>query len=127
VYNCIGNAINIEVVDKKTPLDIFNFKPNFFEGNLAFGTQICNVSLPAGIKNVDPKLKLAKDGLYRMTPKSPAINGGSVSEVKDDFVGVERDSNSDIGAEEFGGVKPTRHPLTPNEVGPDWMLKKIKN
>ena len=124
VYNCKGNAINIEVLDRTPPLDAFKFKPNFFEGNLVFGQQVCNVSLPAGIKNSDPKLKLAKDGLYRMTSKSPAIDGGSVSDIKDDFVGVERDGKSDIGAEEFGAGKPTRHPLTPNEVGPDWMLKK---
>jgi hypothetical protein len=47
-----------------------------------------------------------------------------VSEIKDDCMGVERDSKSDIGAEEFGSVAPIRHPLTPQEVGPDWMLKK---
>jgi hypothetical protein len=29
-----------------------------------------------------------------------------------------------FGAEEFGSVAPIRHPLTPQEVGPDWMLKK---
>jgi hypothetical protein len=69
-------------------------------------------------------LKLGKDGLYRLLSKSPAINSGVVSELKDDFLGVERDSKIDIGAEEFGGVSPIRHPLTPNEVGPDWMLKK---
>lgn len=124
VYNCKGNAINIEVVDKKAPLDVFNFKPNFFEGNLAFGQQVCNVLLPAGIKIVDPKMKLATDGLYRLVSKSPAINSGADSEVKDDIMGNVRDTKKDIGAEEFGGVTPTRHPLTPNEVGPDWMLKK---
>lgn len=124
VYNSKGNAINIEVLDLTPPLDAFKFKPNFFEGNLVFGQQVCNVSLPAGIKNVDPKMKLGSDGLYRLMAKSPAINNGAVSEVKDDFVGVERDSKNDIGAEEFGESKATRHPLTPNEVGPDWLSKK---
>jgi hypothetical protein len=85
---------------------------------------VCNVSLPSGIKNVDPKMKLGSDGVYRLMAKSPAINNGALSDVKDDFVGVERDSKKDIGAEEFGDSKATRHPLTPNEVGPDWMLKK---
>ena len=91
---------------------------------MAFGQQVCNVSLPAGIKNVDSKMKLATDGLYRLVSKSPAINSGADSEVKDDIMGNVRDTKKDIGAEEFGGVTPTRHPLTPNEVGPDWMLKK---
>jgi poly(beta-D-mannuronate) lyase len=124
VYNCKGNAINIEVIDKKAPLDVFNFTPNFFEGNLAFGQQVCNVSLPAGIKNIDPKMKSGKDGLYRLVSKSPAINSGADSDVKDDFMGNVRDAKKDIGAEEFGESKATRQPLTPSEVGPDWMLKK---
>ena len=124
VYNCKGNAVNIEVVDTTAPLNVFQFKPNFFEGNLAFGSQVCNTSLPAGIIKSDPKMKLGTDGLYRLMAKSPAINSGAVSEVKDDFMGIIRDSKKDIGAEEFGGATPTRHPLTPGEVGPDWMLKK---
>jgi poly(beta-D-mannuronate) lyase len=124
VYNCKGNAINIEVVDKTAPLDIFNFKPNFFEGNLVFGPQVCNTSLPTGIKNIDPKIKSGKDALYRLVSKSPAINSGADSDVKDDFMGNIRDSKKDVGAEEFGGAAATRYPLTPNEVGPDWMLKK---
>lgn len=124
VYNCKGNAINIEVVDKTAPLDVFNFKPNFFEANLAFGPKACNVLLPAGIKNVDPKMISGNDGLYRLVSKSPAINSGADSDVKDDFMGNVRDANKDIGAEEFGSAASTRHPLTPNEVGPDWMLKK---
>jgi poly(beta-D-mannuronate) lyase len=124
VYNSKGNAINIEVLDVSPPLDAFQFKPNFFEGNLAFGQKVCNTSLPAGIKAIDPKLKLGSDGLYRLMAKSPAINYGAISDVKDDFEGVERDSKKDIGAEEFGDSKATRHPLTPNEVGPDWLSKK---
>jgi poly(beta-D-mannuronate) lyase len=124
VLNCKGNAINIEVVDKTPPLDVFNFKPNSFEGNIVFGQQVCNVSLPLGIKNADPKLKLAKDGLYRIIPKSPVINSGVDSEVKDDFEGNLRDTKKDIGAEEFCESKSTRHPLAPNEVGPDWLAKK---
>jgi poly(beta-D-mannuronate) lyase len=124
VYNCEGNAVNIEILDSSSPLDAFKFKPNFFEGNLVFGSQICNVSLPSGITKADPKLKLGSDGLYRLGSKSSAINSGATSDVKDDFLGVERDNKKDIGAEEFGGVIPTRQPLTPAEVGPDWLSKK---
>jgi len=124
VYNCKENAVNIEVMDKTAPLDIFSFKPNFYEGNLVFGSNICNVSLPTGFKNANPKLQLATDGLFRITAKSPAINSGVVSDVMDDFSGATRDGKKDIGAEEFGITKSSRHPLTPNEVGPNWLLKK---
>ena len=124
VYNCEGNALNIEILDTTSPLDAFKFKPNFFEGNLVFGSQICNVSLPSGVTKTDPKLKLGSEGLYRIMAKSPAINTGSISDVKDDFVGAVRDSKKDIGAEEFGDSKAIRHPLTPKEVGPDWLSKK---
>jgi poly(beta-D-mannuronate) lyase len=124
VSNCKGNAINIELVDKTPPLDVFNFKPNSFEGNLVFGQQVCNTSLPLGIIVANPKLKLGNDGLCRLVSKSPAINGGVDSEVKEDFAGNLRDSKKDIGAEEFGALKPSRHPLIPNEVGPDWIAKK---
>ncbi len=122
VYNCSGNAINIEVLDTSSPLDGFKFKPNFFEGNMVFGQQVCNIPVPSGITISNPKLKLGSDGLYRLGSQSPALNNGSVSDVKDDFAGVLRDSKKDIGAEEFGGVTPIRFPLTPKEVGPDWLL-----
>ena len=124
VYNCLGNALNIEELDKTAPLDVFNFKPNYFEGNIVSGQKVCNISLPAGMFNTDPKLKLGSDGLYLLTPKSPAINAGVNSDEKDDMLGNMRDNKKDIGAEEFGGVKSTRHPLTPSEVGPNWMIKK---
>jgi poly(beta-D-mannuronate) lyase len=126
VYNCKENAINIEVLDKKAPLDAFNFKPNFFEGNLAFGQQVCNTSLPIGIKAVDPQIKLGNDGLYRLTTKSPAINAGVDSEAQDDLFANRRDGKKDIGAEAFEGLNPNRQLLTPNEVGPNWLVKKYK-
>ena len=124
VYNCKGNAVNIEVLDKAAPLDIFNFKPNLFEGNIAFGQQVCNVTLPAGITTTNPGLKQGSDGLFHLSSKSAAINAGVNSDEKDDMLGNMRDSKKDIGAEEFGSVKPARHPLSPAEVGPDWMIRK---
>ncbi len=124
VYNCKSNAINIEILDKDAPLDIFSFKPNFFEGNIAFGNQLSNTVLPAGITNTDPMLKSGTDGLFHIAAKSPAVNAGVVSDVQDDFFGIARDDKKDIGAEESSALKPVRHPLTTIEVGPDWMNKK---
>lgn len=74
--------------------------------------------------NTDPGLKLGSDGLFRLTSKSAAINGGVSSGEKDDMLGNLRDNKKDVGAEEFGGTKPNRHPLTPANVGPYWMIKK---
>jgi poly(beta-D-mannuronate) lyase len=129
VYNVKENAINIEQIDKAAPLDVFNFKPNVFEANIAFGKNICNTTLPKGIKDIDPLVKLSTDCLYRLMMKSPAINNAVTSDVKDDVGGVIRDNKKDIGAEEYSNTKPNRKPLTPVEVGPDWMIKKkrLKN
>ncbi len=124
VYDCKENNINIEELDKEAPLNVFNFKPNYFEGNIAFGKNICNSTLPDGFKKVDPMLKLSNDGWYRLNAKSPAINSGVASDVKDDISGNVRDNIKDIGAEEYSILKQVRKPLTPAEVGPDWMIKK---
>lgn len=124
VYNSKENAINIELLDTSAPLDIFNFKPNMFEGNIAYGKKLSNTSLPTGIANIDPLLKSSNGGLFHITAKSPAINNAVVSDVKDDFAGIVRDDKKDIGAEEFSVSKPLRHPLTAAEVGPNWMIKK---
>lgn len=124
VVNCKENAVNIEVVDKATPLDKFNFMPNYFEGNIMFGQQICNTTLPSGITVINPDLIQGSDGLFQLSPKSAAINAGVDSDVKDDLFGNLREEKKDIGAEEFGGSSPSRRLLTPSEVGPDWLLKK---
>lgn len=124
VYNCKENAINIEELDKTAPLDIFHFKPNIFEGNIAFGKKVCNTTLPKGIKNINPLLTLFSDGSMRLNAKSPAINNAAASDVKDDIGGIARGNKKDIGAEEYSKLKPSRKPLTAAEVGPDWMIKK---
>lgn len=124
VYNCKENAINIEELDKTAPLDVFHFKPNFFEGNIAFGKKVCNTTLPDGIKNIDPLLTSSSDGLKMLHAKSPAINNAAASDVKDDVGGIVRDNKKDIGAQEYSALKPSRKPLTAAEVGPDWMIKK---
>jgi poly(beta-D-mannuronate) lyase len=123
VYNCKGNAVDLAIIDKKSPLDIFNFKPNFFEGNIVFGQMISNTTLPVGIKVLDPLLKLGKADIYQLTLKSPAIDSGVASDVKDDIEGKSRDDKKDIGSTEYGEAKPIRHPLTAAEVGPSWGVK----
>lgn len=124
VHNNKGNALNIALIDKKPPLDIFDFKPNYFEGNMLFGQNVSNTTLPAGIKTKDPLLKLGSDRLYHLTSSSPAINNGVVSNVKDDIEGKTRDDKKDIGSSEYSDIKSVRHPLTAAEVGAGWYVKK---
>jgi poly(beta-D-mannuronate) lyase len=126
VYNCKQNAINIEDIDKLPPLDIFNFKPNYFKGNIVFGKSVSNGSLPAGVIDIDPILKVKSDGLFHLEPKSPAINTADFSDVSTDISGNPRKNKNDIGAEEYIDQIKVFRPLTANEVGPDWMINKLK-
>jgi len=123
VFNCKGNSINMATIDKNPPLDVFQFKPNKFEGNIVWGSKVSGSTMPEGIKIQQPKLTYGKDGLFRLDKNSPLINAGVNSNVKTDMDGQLRDEKKDIGADEFMNSKITIHPLKANEVGPKWMLK----
>jgi poly(beta-D-mannuronate) lyase len=123
VYNCKANAINIAIEDKKPPLDIFHFKANIFEGNIIWGSKM-NVAFPNGVKFLNPKLTVAKDGMYRPLKNSPLENGGVVIEVKIDMDGQNRLNQNGIGADEISSRKSINHPLKASEVGPAWMMQK---
>ena len=124
VINSKEFAINVAVQDKNPPLDFLNFKPNKFEGNIVFKGDVNLNPLPSGIKSIDPKLVLGKDGLYRPSKNSPLVNSGVNSDVKDDMDGQVRDDKKDVGSDEFSNTKIIRHPLTAEEVGPGWVIKK---
>ena len=126
VYNCKNNSIKISVQDKEPPLDFLTFKPNRFEGNIIFGGIPNTNPLPAGIKIIDPNLVPGRDGLYRLSQNSPAVDSGVKSGIADDMDGQVRDNKKDIGADEYSGAKIIHHPLTPDEVGPEWIIKKRK-
>ncbi|MCX6142132.1 MAG: hypothetical protein NTZ35_02830, partial [Ignavibacteriales bacterium] len=124
VYRCGKKAITMAAQDKNPPLDFLTFRPNQFERNIVFGGEVDLNPIPSGIESIDPKLALSKDGLYRLSKSSPAINSGANSDVKDDMDGQIRDDKKDVGADEFSETKSMRHPLTANEVGPEWIVKK---
>jgi poly(beta-D-mannuronate) lyase len=123
VYNCTENAIKIAIVDKNPPLDIFNFKPNTFEGNIIWGSKM-NVPIPYGIKYQNPKYTVSKDGMYRPDKNSPLIDGGVVTDVKTDMDGQNRAQQKGIGADEISLEKTIHHPMKVTEVGPRWMSVK---
>jgi len=82
-----------------------------------------------GIARRDPGLQV-KNGLWRPANASPLGNppspnfrdvNGSIPGLNQDAYGQKRDQKPDLGCEEIGGTKPTRGPLTPEQVGPRWM------
>ena len=123
-YNCGKSVVKIAEQDKKPPLDIFTFAPNVFEGNLFYKGDLFLDPVPAGIKKADPKLVMCKDGLYRPSIGSPAIGGGADTDIKDDMDGNPRGIKKDVGAAQLSETKPVQHPLTSDEVGPEWIIKK---
>ena len=116
-----GTAIRSPVQDVNPPLDIFNFQPNTYEGNVIYGAVLNMNPAPAsGIITQNPLISLT-NGLYRPSGSSPLINAGQGTYVTEDMDGQTRDSNPDIGADEYANTSITRKPLTPQDVGPQWI------
>ena len=124
VCNSGKNSITMAVQDKKPPLDFLSFSPNGFEGNIVYGGKLDLDPLPTGINTIDPKLVLSRDGVYRLSKDSPARGSGASSDVSEDLDGQPRGEVKDVGADQYSEAKPVRHPLTANEVGPEWIVKK---
>jgi len=122
VYNCRKNVINITVPDKNPPLDFFNFKSNYFEGNIVFGRSALNRYLPTEIKTIDPLLKLNKDGLYHLQPNSPVYDKGARTEANQGNGDKPQEKNDVPDA-----TMSILHPLNAYEVGPDWIIKRTKS
>lgn len=117
-----GNVMMAPVQDVNSPLDIFTFQPNLYEGNIVYGGTISINPVPSGITAMDPLLSLASDGLYRIAGNSPAVNNAVGSYVTEDMDGQIR-SVPDAGADEYyatGSV--VRKPLTASDVGTSWTI-----
>ncbi len=88
-------------------------------GNLASGT----ATVHPGIKIVDLKLEIAKDGLQRPTGDSPARGAamGDFPLVKTDIDGQQRTGPVDVGCDQITDGPITNRPLSAQDVGPSWM------
>jgi hypothetical protein len=89
-----------------------------YEGNITFGA---TSGIPSGGgKSVDPKLVKDANGLFRLSPGSPAINAGTGSypSAGIDFDLQARTGAFDTGADEYFATGATRVPLTKSDVGP---------
>lgn len=113
VYNCKGNSINNAIQDKNKPLDFFSFKPNFFEGNVVWGSATNIIPTPKGIQNVRPTLIFGKDGFYRHDKNSSVAETGALP-----------GRFSSNNADNLSTLQKELHALSANEVGPKWMKMK---
>jgi poly(beta-D-mannuronate) lyase len=103
-----------------------------WEGNIMFGATLALRTdgtpvefSPQQINVVDPLLSLAADGLFRPAATSPVLGAaaGNYSYVTTDMDGQARpDAGKDVGADQMSNDPITRPPLTPNDVGPSWMM-----
>ena len=62
-----------------------------------------------------------QDGIWRITKKSPALDGatGSFPIVTHDIDGQLRGEAKDVGADEFSALPSVNRPLTAEDVGPN--------
>ena len=107
------NSPFIALVD--TPISMI------YEGNIMYGGFV-GIS-DTGIHVIDPQLVLSPDGLWRPAATSPVLGAasGSYGSVTEDMDGDPRSGSKDVGADQFSTEPPVRHPVTQNDVGPDWM------
>jgi poly(beta-D-mannuronate) lyase len=120
--NCVL-ADNI-VVGERGPLVQILTVPNRLTwiGNIMSEAEV-GVPATPGIKIVDPKLALAGDGLWRPGANSPAMGAaaGEFTFVSNDIDGQPRGGKKDVGCDQVSTAPVLRRPLTPADVGPEWM------
>lgn len=95
-----------------------------WEGNIAFGGSLGPKLGSPGITTIDPQLQYEQDGLWRLSPSSPARDsavGDNSTLITDDMDGQPRIGLADVGADEFSLARIIRKPLEAGDVGPDWI------
>ncbi len=117
IANNLVRGTSAPLVDQRaTPTNFL------WEGDLMYGATVGITT--NGITVANPLLVLAADGLWRPVTNSPALGAaaGSYPAVADDFEGQPRPgSGKDIGCDQASTSFAPRRPLTPSDVGPEWM------
>lgn len=114
------SSVIIEFEDQPTDL--------IWQGNIMYGNTLASSGESIdGITWLDPGLEQDTSGLWRLSAESPAIDAGTVAYnfIVDDMDGQLRDTNFDVGADEYSTEPVTLRPLTPGDVGPDWWPIEI--
>jgi poly(beta-D-mannuronate) lyase len=93
-----------------------------WEGNIMQGSSL-GIDQPEGIVLDDPELFFADDSLWRPMENSPVIGAavGNYTDIVDDMDGHVRAVSKDVGADQVSLDPVLRKPLTPADVGPDWL------
>ena len=92
-----------------------------FAGNIVYPTGSATVGMTttdAQIRVANPLL-VVQNGLQKLAANSPAINASvnNYGFIFEDFEGQLRDSQKDVGADEYGGANVPRAPLTTANAG----------
>jgi len=92
-----------------------------FESNIAFGASLGVAAGTSGISTVNPQVSQGADGLFRLTPSSPAIDA-AFAEFASATEGIDIDGQIrgdvfDIGADEFSTAPILDGPLSGDDVG----------
>jgi hypothetical protein len=117
----VGASVYGPPQDRNSPLDGFQFTPNQYRGNIVIGGEV-NLNTPVGAGGfieINPKLQLSSDGIYRMAPDSPAAGGFQKNDDELHQLDGRVDGKAEAGGEDF---EPSRigKPLTAADVGPTW-------
>jgi poly(beta-D-mannuronate) lyase len=96
------------------------------EGYVWLGNMAVSAAMMAeheGIKQIDPKLQRAVDGLWRPAPDSPVKGAaeGNFQAIRSDIDGQEREARWDVGCDQASKARITNRPLTAADVGPAWL------
>jgi poly(beta-D-mannuronate) lyase len=122
--NCI--VANNVVLSHHSPLVILHDPVTTvsYIGNIMFGAEL-GISPTPGIRQLDPTLTKAADGLWRPAADSPAIGSaeGDFADVKLDMDGQQRGGKRDVGADQRSDQPVHRRPLTAKDVGPAWFSR----
>jgi poly(beta-D-mannuronate) lyase len=111
------------VYGTSSPLVAFNDTPinMTWQGNIFYGATTGFTSFPANNFNVDPKLQSADaTGIRHLSSSSPAINAalGTYDTLLVDMDGQTRDTQKDIGADEYSTAAAVIVPMTATTTGP---------
>ncbi|MGW1976900.1 polysaccharide lyase 6 family protein [Streptomyces sp. NPDC001889] len=112
---------NILVADAGSLVALGQHTGFTWQGNLLWGRAADGTVPSGGFVRADPRLQQGADGVFRLSPGSPAIGAAvpTAHPVNDDIDGHPRGGSRDIGSDQYATAAPVRSPLTPADVGPN--------
>ena len=111
--NVVDQTTGSKAVTYTDEPENFTYSDNYVNGTAGI--------TDAGIINQDPLL-VHEEGIWKLSQSSPVIDNGTLTfdYVINDLDGQARDSNPDIGSDEFSSLAIVHAPLTTDDVGYSW-------